>query len=80
MERFKAAKEAGFDAVEVLFPYDCPAQDMRDQLVWNGLSFVLMNCPPPNATGGGPKGSPPYRALMTASAATLTGRCATLRF
>lgn len=52
MDRFKAAKEAGFDAVEVLFPYDCPAQDMRDQLVWNGLSFVLMNCPPPNAAGG----------------------------
>lgn len=52
MERFKAAKEAGFDAVEVLFPYDCPAQEMRDQLVWNDLAFVLMNCPPPNATGG----------------------------
>ena len=55
MERFRAAKEAGFDAVEVLFPYDCPAQDMRDQLVWNGLTFVLMNCPPPNYTGG-PRG------------------------
>ena len=55
MERFSAAREAGFDAVEVLFPYDCPAQDMRDQLVWNGLSFVLMNCPPPNFTGG-PRG------------------------
>ncbi|MDW4549961.1 TIM barrel protein [Defluviimonas sp. D31] len=52
MDRFKAAKEAGFDAVEVLFPYDCAAQEMRDQLVWNGLTFVLMNCPPPNATGG----------------------------
>jgi hydroxypyruvate isomerase len=55
MERFKAAKEAGFDAVEVLFPYDCPAQDMRDQLVWNDLAFVLMNGPPPNFTGG-PRG------------------------
>ena len=52
MERFKAAKAAGFDAVEVLFPYDCPTQDMRDQLVFCGLTFVLMNCPPPNATGG----------------------------
>lgn len=55
MERFRAAKEAGFDAVEVLFPYDCPAQDMRDQLVWNAQSFVLMNCPPPNFAGG-PRG------------------------
>lgn len=52
MDRFQAAKDAGFDAVEVLFPYDCAAQDMRDQLVWNDLTFVLMNCPPPNATGG----------------------------
>ena len=52
MERFGAAKAAGFDAVEVLFPYDHPTQDIRDQLVWNSLSFVLMNCPPPNATGG----------------------------
>lgn len=55
MERFRAAKDAGFDAVEVLFPYDCPAQEMRDQLVWHDLTFVLMNCPPPNTTGG-PKG------------------------
>ena len=52
MDRFRAAAEAGFEAVEVLFPYDCPAQDMRDQMLWNGLTFVLMNCPPPNATGG----------------------------
>ncbi|MCX8507738.1 MAG: TIM barrel protein [Rhodobacteraceae bacterium] len=52
LDRFRAAAEAGFAAVEVLFPYDCPAQDMRDQLIWNRLSFVLMNCPPPNATGG----------------------------
>lgn len=52
MERFRAAKEAGFDAVEVPFPYDCPTQEMRDELVWNDLSFVLMNCPPPNTTGG----------------------------
>lgn len=51
MDRFKAAKAAGFDAVEVLFPYDHPTQDIRDQLVWNGLTFVLMNCPPPNPTG-----------------------------
>lgn len=52
MERFRAAAEAGFEAVEILFPYDAPAQDMRDQMIWNGLTFALMNCPPPNATGG----------------------------
>ncbi|MCV2865985.1 hydroxypyruvate isomerase family protein [Albidovulum sediminicola] len=52
MERFRAAKDAGFEGVEVLFPYDHPTQDMRDQLIFSRLSFVLMNCPPPNATGG----------------------------
>ncbi len=52
MERFGAAKAAGFDGVEVLFPYDHPTQEIRDALVWNDLAFVLMNCPPPNATGG----------------------------
>jgi 2-dehydrotetronate isomerase len=55
MDRFRAAKEAGFDAVEILSPYDAPVQDMRDQLVWNAQVFVLMNAPPPNATGG-PRG------------------------
>jgi 2-dehydrotetronate isomerase len=55
MDRFGAAKDAGFDAVEILSPYDAPAQDMRDQLVWTGQAFVLMNCPPPNATGA-PRG------------------------
>jgi len=52
MERFAAAREAGFEGVEILFPYDCPAQDLRDQLVWNGLAFVLLNHPPPNFAGG----------------------------
>ncbi len=52
MQRFAAAKEAGFDAVEVLDPYDAPVQDMRDQLVWQGLHMALINCPPPNYTGG----------------------------
>lgn len=52
MERFAAAREAGFEGVEVQFPYDAPAQDMRDQLVFNRLAFVSINAPPPNYTGG----------------------------
>ena len=55
MDRFAAAKEAGFDGVEVLFPYEESAQAMRDQIVLNGLTFVLQNTPPPNWTGG-PRG------------------------
>ncbi len=52
MDRFAAAKRAGFDAVEVLFPYDFSAQEMRAQLVAHGLTLVLMNTPPPNWAGG----------------------------
>ncbi|OWY13892.1 hydroxypyruvate isomerase [Thioclava sp. F34-6] len=52
MDRFKAARKAGFDAVEVLFPYDASAQEMRHELIRHDLSFVLMNVPPPNYTGG----------------------------
>lgn len=53
MDRFAAAREAGFDGVELLFPYDESAQGMRDRLVLNDLTFVLQNTPPPNWTGGG---------------------------
>jgi hydroxypyruvate isomerase len=36
----------------VLFPYDENAQETRERLVLNGLTFVLQNTPPPNWTGG----------------------------
>ncbi len=52
MDRFHAAKVAGFDAVEVLFPYEYSAQEMRACLVANDLALVLMNVPPPNWAGG----------------------------
>ncbi|MEJ8561397.1 TIM barrel protein [Yoonia sp. GPGPB17] len=52
LERFAAAKEAGFDAVEVLFPYDVNAQDIVNELSKHELQMVLINCPPPNYTGG----------------------------
>ena len=32
LERFGAARSAGFDAVEVLFPYDIAVPDMLDML------------------------------------------------
>jgi hydroxypyruvate isomerase len=52
LDRFEAAKEAGFDAVEVLFPYDVNAQDIVDALGRYDLKMALINCPPPNYTGG----------------------------
>lgn len=55
LDRYEAAQEAGFEAVEVLFPYDAPAPETQAALARNGLSLELINCPPPNYTGG-PRG------------------------
>ncbi len=52
LERFQAAAEAGFEGVEILFPYDDPAPDILRRLLANGLPLVLINAPPPNYTGG----------------------------
>ena len=52
LDRFEAAKEAGFEAVEVLFPYDVNAQDIVNALGKHELQLALINCPPPNYTGG----------------------------
>lgn len=52
LDRFDAAGEAGFEGVEVLFPYDVPAPDTRTALRRNGLQMVLLNAPGPNYTGG----------------------------
>lgn len=54
LERFQAASDAGFTAVEVLFPYDIAATETRRALLANGLELVLINAPPPNYTGGAP--------------------------
>ena len=55
IERFSAAKSAGFDTVEVLFPYDESAADLLDRIVVNALTLALINCPPPKYTDG-PRG------------------------
>lgn len=52
LDRFEAAAQAGFDAVEILFPYDIAAKETRRALLANGLELVLINAPPPNYTGG----------------------------
>jgi hydroxypyruvate isomerase len=45
-ERFAAAREDGFDAVECLFPYAWPAQELAARLKDLGLRQVLFNAPP----------------------------------
>jgi len=57
MERPMAAKLAGFDAVEVLFPYDDNAAGLGTAIARGGLPLALINCPPPNyADPDGPRG------------------------
>mmetsp|Transcript_23149 Transcript_23149/g.39522 ORF Transcript_23149/g.39522 Transcript_23149/m.39522 type:complete len:251 (+) Transcript_23149:8019-8771(+) len=52
LDRFDAAAEAGFEAVEVLFPYDVAAPETVRALRRNGLSMILLNAPGPNYAGG----------------------------
>lgn len=51
LDRFDAAAEAGFLAVEVQQPYDVPAPETMAALNRNGLQFILLNAPGPNYTG-----------------------------
>ena len=55
LQRFAAAKRAGFDGVEILFPYDCAVRDLTQAARAAGVEIVLMNMPPPNWAGG-PRG------------------------
>ncbi len=54
LDRFPAAAQAGFTAVEILFPYDLAAKETRRALLSSGLDLALINAPPPNYTGGQP--------------------------
>lgn len=55
MHRPAAAARAGFAWVEIPFPYDLNAADLRRELIRRGLGLALMCCPPPNYAGG-PRG------------------------
>jgi len=52
LERFDAAAKAGFTAVEFLFPYDHPAEQVGERLRRNGLTQALFNLPPGNWDAG----------------------------
>jgi hydroxypyruvate isomerase len=46
LERFEAAHKSGFKAVEFLFPYAWPANELKSLLDKNHLELVLHNLPP----------------------------------
>jgi 2-dehydrotetronate isomerase len=50
--RFAAAAKDGFTAVEFLFPYEYPANDLATWLCERGLTQVLLNAPPGNWAAG----------------------------
>ncbi len=52
LDRFAAAAQSGFKAVEFLFPYDFAAEDIAQRLKDNGLQLVLHNLPAGNWAGG----------------------------
>jgi hydroxypyruvate isomerase len=59
LDRFQAARRAGFQAVEFLFPYDHPAHQIKAALDDCGLPLVLFNTP----AGDWAKGARGHAAL-----------------
>src|ERR1700760_4733899 len=51
-DRFAAAARDGFTAVENLFPYEYPAQQLAVWLKTHGLAQVLFNAPPGDWAAG----------------------------
>src|ERR1700753_4266138 len=46
LDRFAAARQAGFEGVEFLFPYEYKATELRARLSGEGLTQALFNMPP----------------------------------
>ena len=52
LDRFAAARKAGFEGVEFLFPYEFPAAALRERLNGEGLTQALFNMPPGDWANG----------------------------
>jgi hydroxypyruvate isomerase len=52
LDRFAAARQADFDAVEFLFPYAFDADDIANRLARQGQKLVLFNMPAGDWTAG----------------------------
>lgn len=52
LDRFAAAADAGFTAVEYLFPYEFPPEAISERLVRNNLQQALFNLPPGDWAAG----------------------------
>ena len=52
LDRFALARDAGFSAIEYLFPYEFEAAKLKEHLGQNGLKQVLFNVPAGNWAEG----------------------------
>ena len=52
LERFSAAREAGFEAVEYWSPYEYPAEQLAETLARHRLRQALINLPPGDVEAG----------------------------
>ncbi|YCI05388.1 hydroxypyruvate isomerase family protein [Ensifer sp. D2-11] len=52
LDRFDAAADAGFAAVEYLFPYEVPPEAIAERLARNSLEQALFNLPPGDWAAG----------------------------
>ena len=53
LERFGAARECGFQGIEIQFPYETPAEHIKAQIDLTGLELVLINVPAGDLMNGG---------------------------
>lgn len=53
LERVRAARVAGFDGVEIQFPYEVPAIQLAEAVQRAGLPLVLINLPAADLMSGG---------------------------
>ena len=53
IDRFKAAKQQGFDAVEIQFPYNLSAKTLKNALEEQQLKLVLFNVDADDLLQGG---------------------------
>ncbi|MGR9107254.1 MAG: TIM barrel protein, partial [Gammaproteobacteria bacterium] len=69
LERFRVAKDCGFDAVEIQFPYERAAPEIRSAIDAAGLELVLFNVPAGDLLDGGEglAGTPAKRADFLAA-------------
>lgn len=72
LERFQAAKDAGFDAVEIQFPYQTPASQIKSAINKAKLELILFNVPAGDLMDGGEgfSGVPEKRSTFIAAVDT----------